>query len=221
MRTERRNRLTFHCKLILNIDIGTRMRSSLKIRENLEFLSWNYLRNNPSVDEETQRQKYLSKVSQQIVCRGRARTLGAGLFGASPYPMESQTHSAGLPTDAIERAWQTRNFPEYLTAGSCCFLQIVQFPVDVAQTPFHFPHSAVHDCTSWHHQSREHRDSTQIACRAGQGKSLTNQPGFVVDSWGALGKSDSFAVKCGDGINYLWGFHGSFCFAAVESFYTR
>ena len=65
------------------------------------------------------------------------------------------------------------------------------------------------------------RDSTQIACRAGQGKSLTNQPGFVIASWGALGKSDSFAVKCGDGINYLWGFHGSFCFAAVESFYTR
>lgn len=67
----------------------------------------------------------------------------------------------------------------------------------------------------------EHRDSTQIACRAGQGKSLANQPGCVLTSWGALGKSGSFAVKCGDEINYLWEFRGSFCFAAVESFYTR
>ena len=179
------------------------MRSSLKIRESLEFYSWNDIRNNPSVDEKTQRQKYLSKVAQQIGYRGRARTLGVGLSGASPCPIESQTHSAALPTDAIERAWQTKNSPEYLTADSCCFLQTVQFPVDVAQTPFHFPHSAVHNCTSWHHQSGEHRDSTQIACRAGQGKSLTNQPGFVLTSWGALGKSGSFAVKCGNGINYL------------------
>ena len=116
-----------------------------------------HIRNNPSVDEETQRQKYLSKVTQQIGYRGRARTLDVGLSGASPCPIESQTHSAGLPTDAIERAWQTKNSPEYLTADSCCLLQTVQFPVDAIQTPFHFPHSAVHD---WRAQ-RQHSDCLQ------------------------------------------------------------
>lgn len=55
-----------------------------------------------------------------------------GVFGAAPCPMESQTHSAGLPTDAVERAWQTRNSSKYLTADSCCFFQTLHSPVDVA-----------------------------------------------------------------------------------------
>ena len=57
------------------------------------------------------RQNYLPKVTRQIGCKVRARTLGSEVFGAASCPVEPQTHSAGLPTDAEEGAWQTENAP--------------------------------------------------------------------------------------------------------------
>lgn len=114
--------------------------------------------------------------------------------------------------------------PQTSHGDHCCCFKRVHSHVAVTQTPFHCPHSTVHDFMSWHHQPRRHRDSTQeFLTDRWRWESSTNHLGSALTNGVTVGKSQFsdfrlLRLKCGHGISYLWGPSGSFCSAALEPF---
>lgn len=138
--------LIFYSKVIANTDTDARLRSSLKMRESLEFSGWKGLGNNLSIEEGMQRHNYLPGVTWQMGGRGRAGLLGSGFSGAASGPGEPQTHSAGV-----------RNSPEVSLGAAAaswrlCRWQCLQLPRYPGQ-----------DGPSQHQQPRKHGGSTKTA----------------------------------------------------------